>query len=203
MPPTTRLFLVRHGAAEGTDGLVVGQVDLPISVRGAASVTRLAESWREVTPTRLISSDLERALATARILNRKWRLPIETDARLREMDFGDWDGRLWDTLQEEDRIRLDAWMADWQRRSAPGGEAFTDVENRAAAWLDELWPAITGETVIAVAHGGTIRAILCRVLGLDLGRAFHLYLDHGRVSAIFSGRRGREVRFVNADLFPV
>ena len=200
--PETRLFIVRHGAALGSQGIAVGQVDLPISEAGAASIERLRASWQGPPPDRLLSSDLARSKSTAEILNQSWNLDLEIDPRLREMDFGTWDGRPWNELRDTDRDRLDAWKDDWVGTAAPGGESFRDVEHRVNAWFDDLWPSLEGQTAVAVAHGGSIRTLACRILGLDLDRAFHFYLDHGRVSGVFNGLRGQELRFLNADLFP-
>lgn len=200
--PTTRLFLVRHGAATGAEGVAVGQIDLPLSPEGAASIERLAASWTAPPlPDRLISSDLDRTAGTARILARGWGLEVELVPRLREMDFGSWDGLTWKEIYERDGDVLTTWKADWRQQPAPGGECFLDVDERVRAWLDEELPRLRGRTTVVVGHGGSLRILLCHVLGLALDRAFHFYLDHGRVSAIFSGLRGLEVRFMNADRF--
>jgi broad specificity phosphatase PhoE len=197
--PPTRIFLVRHGAAEGADGIAVGQIDLPLAAAGAASIRRLAATWDRPAPDLLLASDLARAAASAAIFAERWDLPVETDRRLREMDFGDWDGRPWRELRQEECFR--GWMESWWERPPPGGESIGDVARRAESWLSEiLEPA--GRTVVAVAHGGTIRTALCHVLGLPLERVFHLRLDHGLVSGLATTWRGVEVQFLNADRFP-
>lgn len=200
--PATRVFLVRHGVADGADGVAVGQVDLPLSAAGAESLHKLAGSWSGGPPDRLFASDLARASASAAILGAAWNLDFAIDARLREMDFGDWDGRSWSEIRATEGAVLKEWMDSWWRRPAPGGESLGDVARRAAAWLDEILAAHAGETVVAVAHGGSIRAALCHVLGLPLARAFHLHLDHGRVSSVVTTFRGVEVEMMNAGSFP-
>ena len=111
----------------------------------------------------------------------RWDLPVETDRRLREMDFGDWDGRPWSEVKESDEAFFRRWKDSWWHRPPPGGESVGDVARRAESWLTEILDC-PGRTVVAVAHGGTIRTALCHALGVPLERVFHLRLDHGLVS---------------------
>ncbi len=200
--PPTRVFLVRHGAARGAEGVAVGHVDLPLSETGATSVRRLARSWRGAPPDRLVASDLARAAGTAEILGEGWDLSLESEPRLREMDFGDWDGERWSTLRQRHGAALEEWMGAWWHQPAPGGEGFGDVAVRARGWLEEVLESARGQTVVAVGHGGSIRTLLCHLLEMPLRRAFQLHLDHGRVSAFGTGIHGIEVQLVNADRFP-
>ncbi len=199
--PPIRIFLVRHGAAEGADGIAVGQVDLPLSPAGADSIRRLAASWAGPAPDLLLASDLARAASSAAIFAERWDLPVEIDERLREMDFGDWDGRPWSEVKEADEAFFRRWMDSWWDRPPPGGESFGDVARRAESWLAEILDR-PGRTVVAVAHGGTIRTALGHALGMPLERVFHLRLDHGLVSGLATTWRGVEVQFLNADRFP-
>jgi len=198
----TRIYLVRHGAAEGAGGIVVGQVDLPLSDAGAESVRELAATWCGDPPDRLLASDLARATGTAEILGERWGLGVKTDPRLREMAFGDWDGQRWSDVRDNHGPILEEWMGAWWHRRVPGGEGLHDVADRARKWLDDVLAENAGGTVVAVAHGGSIRTLLCHVLELPLERAFHLRLDHGLVSGLATSFRGLEVWFTNADRFP-
>ena len=201
--PPTRIFLVRHGAAEGADGIAVGQVDLPLSAAGADTIRRLAATWPGDPPDLLVASDLARAGASAAILAELWGLGVEIDPRLREMDFGDWDGRPWREVRAADQEFFRRWMGSWWCLPAPGGESVGDVARRAESWLVEVLDRNPGRSVVAVAHGGTIRTALAHVLDLPLERVFHLRLDHGLVSGLATTWRGVEVQFLNADRFPV
>ncbi|MEM1042753.1 MAG: histidine phosphatase family protein [Bacteroidota bacterium] len=173
------LHLVRHLPAAGAEGRAIGRTDLPLA--DATSVTRLAEAWPHPPPARLVASPLARAQQTAAALAEAWGLPVETEPALAEVDFGRWDGKTWEEIERTDGDALAAWMADWTRTPAPGGESFADVEARAEAWLDAL--NAQGETV-AVAHAGPIRAVLVRLLGLDAGYAFRLAVAHGALTTV-------------------
>jgi alpha-ribazole phosphatase len=192
-----RLYLVRHGEAEGSEGRAVGHLDLPLSQEGAARIEALAGSWTGPPPGRLYTSDLRRAADSARILAARLGCSPVPDIRLREISFGEWEGRSWDEIHERDAGRLALWGERWQEIAPPGGETFGDLTSRILAWYQE----IEDETVVAVAHGGSLRALLTALLDLRPERAFEIRLDCARVSgvAIFPDRR--ELLFLNQDRF--
>ena len=204
-PAALTLHLVRHGAADGAAGRCIGHTDLPLSARGRADVARLAAGWPAPPPARLVASDLARAQASADALLGAWwgaagapAPAVAVDARLREMDFGRWEGRSWAEIERDDAVAMHAWMRDWQDAAAPGGEGFGDVVARAAAWLaDEVRAAADGASGgcgdpdapddgrrVVVLHAGSIRALLVHALGLPRALAFRLRVDQARVSVL-------------------
>ena len=208
-----RLVLVRHGITEGADGVCMGHRDLPLAAHGRPALERLAAAWRDdaragravvPAPTRLVVSDLARARASAEPFADAFGLTPAFEARLREMHFGAWEGRAWSSLEAEDGERLGRWMAGWATEAAPEGEAFPDVARRTAAWLaDARRDAAPDDVVLAVAHAGSIRALLCALMGWPLADAFRVRHDHARVTAVRApaGKPG-ELLFLNADRVP-
>lgn len=189
-----RLYLVRHGEAEGSEGRAVGHLDLPLSDLGARNMEALAASWRGPLPSRLFASDLRRATGSARILAKRFGIEPVLDARLREVSFGDWEGRSWDEVYETDRQRYDAWSERWWDLAPPEGESFADLAARVLTWFQDLGD---GEDVIVVAHGGSIRALLVDLLAVPRERAFDLQLSPARVSAVEIDDRGCESLFLD------
>src|SRR5688500_1044189 len=89
----TELWLIRHGESEGNRaGLLQGQRDYPLSARGRQQAQRLAERLGTVRFDALYSSDLTRALDTARAVSATIGLPVTLDPGLREIDYGAWSG---------------------------------------------------------------------------------------------------------------
>ena len=184
------LHLVRHLPAAGAQGRAIGHTDLGLADHGAAATW--ADAWPLGRPDRLVTSPLARARQTAHALGRAWGLDLEAEPALMEMDFGRWDGRTWADLEAEDGDALGAWMADWTATPAPGGESFADVQRRIGAWLGALEDGeagganggLEGGDVVAVAHAGSIRAVLAHVLGLGAGNAFRLAVAHGALTTV-------------------
>lgn len=207
MSAPSRLYLVRHGAAEGAAGRAVGHVDLPLSAAGREAVARLAATWPPGPPPgRLVASPLGRAAGTAAVLAEAWGLPPATpEPRLAEMSFGAWDGRRWDDVHAEDGERFAAWSARWWEEPSPGGEAFADLVRRVGAWWDELWSgALGGSTgappgaTVAVTHAGPIRALLAGRLGVPREEVWDVAVGEARVTAV-EAAAGRPPRLVFVD----
>ena len=193
------LLLVRHALPQGIEGRAVGHEDLPLAAAGAAQAWALAASWRGPAPDRIFTSDLRRAAETARILGRRLGLAPTVDARLRELCFGEWEGQRWDDVHRHDADRLAAWGERWWEVPTPGGESFADLSRRVLEWFRETREAHPDGVGVAVAHSGSIRALLGALLDWHRQQIFELRLDHARVSAV---ERGRELAFVNRERFP-
>lgn len=194
------LHLVRHGAAEAAEARAMGHTDPPLSAEGQSQVGRLAER-STLRPDRLISSDLRRAYETAMLLGRRWGLEPVRETRLREMNFGSWDGKPWSEIESADAAGLRSWMENWVAAPAPGGESFADVATRTREWLDEIQSA-PPESIVVVAHAGSIRALLCHLLEAPLEAAFGFAVDRACVSTVeWTGDRGRLVRANSPAIF--
>ena len=176
------LHLLRHGVAAGVDGRCVGRTDVPLAPGAAEAFARVAAAWPHGRPARLTASPLGRARDSAAPLADAWGLPVETDARLAELDFGAWDGRTWANIEETDGAALGAWMANWEVVAPPGGESFAGLRARADDWLASL-AGVSGD-VVAVAHAGFVRAVVVRVLGLDPRHAFRIDVVHAAVTTV-------------------
>lgn len=196
------LILVRHGAIDAAAGLCLGHSDLPLSARGFTDVQQLAASWSSLPPRFLFSSDLRRAHQSAQVFAAGFAIEPLADARLREVDFGRWDGQHWDRITQTDAIRYRHWLDNWVIQEAPDGESFADVLRRTGAWLAALLGSTReDDCVLAIAHAGSIRALLCHALGLPPASALALGIDEARASGL-SYRNGQfALRYMNATHF--
>jgi broad specificity phosphatase PhoE len=162
-----RVVLLRHGRTEwNATGRFQGQLDSPLDVIGKAQAVEMAASVASMDPGAIVSSDLSRAMDTAAAVAAEMNASVVSDARLREIDLGAWQG----LTRAEARAQFPAEYAGWQagedeRRG--GGETYAEVGARAATcvdeWLDKLGP---GSTLLAVTHGGTARATIGTLLDL-------------------------------------
>jgi broad specificity phosphatase PhoE len=193
------LVLVRHGEAEGVEGRAVGHFDAPLSEAGAASISALAASWRGRRPDRLIASDLQRAAQSARLLADPLDAKVATDPRLRELCFGAWEGKTWDEIHRQDRRRLALWGRRWWEVAPPEGETFGDLSRRVLDWLSGQIEE--GGLVVAVTHGGSLRALFGAVLGLPREQLLAMRFDVAHVSALAMTADDRRVLFHNRNRF--
>lgn len=167
----TRLILVRHAEpAEEARGRCYGTLDLALSARGREQASALALAVRDVDA--VVSSPRLRALQTAEPLARRYGLCVETDDRLRELDFGDLEGRTYEEIEREQPEVFREWMTSPTTVRFPNGESYADLRDRAAAALDEVrrrYPV-----AVVVTHGGVIRAGLAGWLELPDHAIFRL-----------------------------
>jgi probable phosphoglycerate mutase len=164
MPPSD-IYLVRHAESEwNAAGRWQGQADPPLSPRGIEQAARLARHFPAVPVSHVLASDLQRARQTATPFAARFGVELEIDLDLREIDVGSWSGMTRAQIIEADPDALDRYMrgdVGWQ-----GGESFEAHELRAARAVARLEAIATDDVVVAVTHGGTIRALLRTLLGL-------------------------------------
>ncbi len=149
-----RLWLVRHGETEwNAQRRFQSRTDLPLNETGRRQAARLAARLQGTAFTEVWSSDLARAVETARLA---WGRPLR-DVRLREIDLGDLEGRRWSDLDPE----IQEALARFEGFVAPGGESYDQFRARVLSWVEERE---SGDHLV-VTHGGVIRLLL-RTFGL-------------------------------------
>lgn len=205
------LVLVRHGRPVAEAGRCIGSTDVELSAEGLTSVRALATAWHAAgsrsligEPSRVIASDLRRARASARVFGLLWNRDVELDPRVREMDFGRWDGELWATIEATDGERFRAWTDRWTDVAPPGGEQLSAVAARASDWLADI-RASEGDaasTVVVVTHAGWIRVAVAQLLGRPLNRMFDIPVDFGHATVLRVERRRSQVVALNATSIP-
>ncbi len=150
---------MRHGeTALNASRRFQGRSDAPLSQRGQEQAEALARALREEPFTHAFASDLRRAFQTAEIIVQPHGLTVAPDARLREFDFGLWEGLTWPEIVE--RFPDLAGKAPKQARNytPTGGERFEDVEARVGAFLDDVRKLPNDAHVLVVTHAGALHA---------------------------------------------
>jgi broad specificity phosphatase PhoE len=194
-PVTYRLLLVRHGVTTwNREGRFQGHRDPPLDAAGELEARLLAARLvaEEPDPMRIVTSPLQRAAATASLLQdaleRHGRSPqVISDGRLVEIGQGEWEGHTHTELAVSDPIRYAAWRSDRGATEPPGGESITAAMRRVAEALDELMsdePAHVPRPVCLVSHGGILRLAGGHLLGLALRRAWALDVDNASLSRL-------------------
>jgi probable phosphoglycerate mutase len=169
------ILLARHG--ETDDNLepirAQGFRDTPLNATGMRQATELAERVAALDIASLWCSDLQRASETARIVGERVGLTPRPDPRLREASRGDWEGRRFIDIEQEEPEAYAAWQRAGADFRFPGGESLREQSDRVAAALDDI-QATDELPALVVCHRGSIRVVLCMSdpRGLD---AFHDY----------------------------
>jgi alpha-ribazole phosphatase len=166
------LAVIRHTRLDIDAGRCYGQSEIALA---DTFDTELANLHNRLSPpySAVYSSPLQRCLQLAR----QFSDSIETDARLLEYDFGDWELNRWDDI---DAAALDAWMQDFVNVNAPNGESLVQMYARVAAFMETLRDRDHPHCLI-VTHSGVIRCIWAYLLQIPLAEIFKLEVGYGEV----------------------
>jgi len=161
---TRRVLLWRHGRTGwNVERRFQGQADPPLDAVGREQAVTAAALLAAFSPVAVVSSDLVRAVDTARPLADRLGLPVTLDPRLRERSLGRWEGLTRDEVAALHPEEYAHWLAGREDCQA-GSEQRTALADRAVAALE----ATVGETVVLVTHSATAIALTGRLLGLPV-----------------------------------
>lgn len=188
----TRLWWVRHAPTH--EKAFTGWRDVPADLSDAAALARLDAYLPQGAV--LVSSDLIRAVATADALAAgRHRLPH--DPALRELHFGDWDGRMWNDVAATDPDLSRAYWEDPGDHCPPNGESWNTAAARITAAADALIGAHRGRDLVIVAHFGAILTQLQRARACAAADVLAQPVDTLSVTRLDHGPDGWRVDTVN------
>jgi phosphoserine phosphatase len=163
----TIILLARHGQSDwNATRRWQGHADRPLTEKGRAQATALAERLAHIELDAVYSSDLRRAADTARVVAEAQGVELVQRPELREVDVGAWSG----LTREEAEERFPDGFARW-REGFPGwddGEDYDEMAQRVTKAVVEIAHAHEGGRALVVSHGGPIRALHAAALGLDV-----------------------------------
>ncbi len=180
------LYLIRHGETESNkQKRYQGWTESPLSAQGVLQAEKVGFFMAAQKIEGLYSSDLKRAVHTARVIGASSGLKPVVTPLLREIHFGEWEGQTFDEIEKTWGSEITAWLDDPFHVAAPGGETLGQVCVRMQSFLDQLAEQVPeGKRIAAVTHGGSIRALLYQVLNLDHSSFWDIKIDNASVSLL-------------------
>jgi alpha-ribazole phosphatase len=166
------IYLVRHTTPSLSPGLIYGRLDVALEDTFLAEFEIIKTKLPE-NPDIIYSSPSTRCILLAQKINPAFRI----DDRLTELDFGDWEGATWDTVNEAD---LRIWMDDFVNVVVPNGESMQQMSVRVLSFWAELIQS-GHKKLIVITHGGVIRLILAHLRNIELRNAFDIKVAYGEV----------------------
>ncbi len=163
---TTRFGLIRHAQTVwNREKRIQGHSDSPLTADGE----KQASSWGQILSRfawdRILASDTGRALATAERINAFLKVPLTTETRLREQDWGQWVGMTVRQIEENAPQVLDEQInAGWDF-CPPGGEPRHSVLKRSQEALQEAAERYPGEILLVVTHEGIVKSLIYHLCG--------------------------------------
>jgi broad specificity phosphatase PhoE len=193
---TTTVFLVRHGAHDRLGRVLCGRMDgVGLSDEGRREAEAAATWLRGEALDAVYASPLQRTRETAEPIAAAVGATVAEDPDLLEIDFGEWTGKAFDSLDGDP-----AWTL-WNRARAlarpPGGESMIEVQARVRRWLDRTCARHPMGRVTAVTHGDVIKALVAEVLGFSMDQHDRLEVSPASVTTLVAGDWGMKVMSFN------
>ena len=160
----THFGLIRHAETLwNRQSRIQGHRDSPLTERGKKEADGWGLELSRIPWDRIVGSDLGRAVDTAGIINHHLQIPLETDPRLREQDWGQWTALSMAKVKYEEQYKLDEAKRTGWHFCPPAGEDRLSVWQRshqALTTATKKWP---GKKILVVTHEGVIRCLIYRL----------------------------------------
>jgi broad specificity phosphatase PhoE len=181
-----KLILVRHGETHwNKDGLVQGcDSDIELNDTGLEQARKLAAFLKNEPIIAIISSPLQRAIATAEVIASPHQLHVKIDQGLKELKVGDLEGMSISNLRTTFSRFLLQWWQDEETMKLPNGESLMELQQRAWKVIEGLLEKHEDGTAVVVSHYFVILAIILKALDLPLDCFTKFKLDLGGVSIL-------------------
>ncbi len=157
-----KIFLVRHGETDhNNEKRIQGTIDVPLNETGKHQAKETAEKLKNTKIDYIVCSPLKRTEETAKIIQKEIGGEIILDAAFRERAYGEAEGMLVSELEEK-------WPNNWNYEwKFPGGESFTEVEDRVFAAFEKITNKYKGKNILIVSHGNALRMLLKRLRNIS------------------------------------
>ncbi|MDD5598404.1 MAG: histidine phosphatase family protein [Victivallaceae bacterium] len=179
------IILIRHGSIEPEyDNCYIGATDVPLSAQGFREAEALGKYLSSLDCDHIFASPQLRARQTLETALPAEKLKkVRYDNRLREIDFGDWEGKTFAEINAEYPAEVHDWTMPSNGFCFPNGsnpeEFHNGIDNFKRALLES-----SGSRIMVFAHGGVILAFICNVLGINRDRMLAFKVDRGSVTVL-------------------
>jgi probable phosphoglycerate mutase len=195
----TRFGLIRHAQTEwNLEKRIQGHSDSPLTAEGITQTVRWGRVLRQFPWSRILASDTGRAIETAKKINAFLKLPLTTDSRLREQDWGCWAGKTVSEIDAETPGALAAQVNAGWNFCPPGGEDRKGVLKRGQKALIDAAAGWPGDSILVVAHEGVIKSIIYHLCGRKFLPSEPSLIKSYRLHWVVCGRDGLRLEAVNA-----
>lgn len=174
------LYLIRHTQTNAPSGICYGQTDVDTAESFAAEAEIIRTNLHSLVFTHYFSSPLHRCLKLAVTLFPEEK--INTDERLKELNFGRWEMLPWSEISEQEDAGH--WFKDYLHIPCPDGESFEQLQDRIQSFVQDLKQLPEDSNVLVITHAGCIRAFHSLLEGIAPSTLFNQMVDFGALRKI-------------------
>lgn len=195
-----RLWLLRHPELESSHSeLAVGAGPADLSRRGRTQLLRWLEVFKEREVALVACGPQPQSHDPARGLAEHKQLEAQVDARLRDQEMGQWQGRAWADIMRDQEGAVRTFFSEFGESAPPGGETLGQAVERMLQWWTEVMPKVLGKEVVVVGPGSLLTGFAAAMLGMRLSRCLSLNLPYGGVAALDAFQNGVRIATWNGD----
>lgn len=155
------VILVRHGESEmNRQGLYCGWTNSILTEKGVSQAETVGKKLANEKIDLVITSDLDRCLMTAQIINKSHEARLIKEEALKELNFGDWEGLSYDVICNDYPKQANRWKEDYVNFIMPRGESLSHMHKRVNLAFDNIIEEYGSGKILIVSHSGVIRSIL-------------------------------------------
>jgi alpha-ribazole phosphatase len=178
-----KIIIIRHGAIDNQyRGLYIGATDVPLSEKGLKESAAIGKYIADINCDHIFASPMlrvrqtfETALSPEKIKTVKYK------ENLREINFGDWEGKTFDEIKKEYPDETNDWTKPANGFGFPNGSNLNDFHNGIDLFKKSMLDS-SGSSIMAFTHGGVILALICNVLGLEKDKMLAFKADRGSIT---------------------
>lgn len=193
-----RLLLIRHGETDWNfQQKNQGQTDIPLNEKGKQQSEQLNSHLQTEKIDFIYSSDLTRCMEMAKKISDQHNVSVIQDIRLRERNYGNWEGLTSEEIQTSDYENFMKYHLDPAMYSPSGGETGIEVFSRVTYFLSEILNKHKNGNIAIISHGGTIAHLLSALLNATPSTASSLRFDNCSITEVHCLENGRKklIRF--------
>ena len=176
---TTQIDLLRHGEPQGGQ-YYRGITDDALTQKGWQQMQQRVQAivdWELI-----ISSPLQRCLNFAKQLSQQRKLPLKINAGFQEINFGDWEAKTADEINQQWPAHLMKFYQDPIKNPPPKGENMFDFQQRILKSWQQTLEDHQGQTILVITHAGVIRTLFCELLKIPTENSFSIVVNHASLS---------------------
>lgn len=192
---------MRHGETElNVKGVYYGWTDCDINDQGCKQAGKLKSRFESIKYDKVIVSSLKRAVMTAQLIIGNRDVPLIKSDELREINFGDWENKSFEYVEENDTENCHNWWIDWKNARIPNGETFMEFYGRVSKKIQSIIDNNGEEDVLIVAHNGTISCILCYLIGIGAEGFWKFKISQEGYSHISIQKENVVIEKINSEI---
>jgi len=191
------LYLCRHGESEYNEKRIIqGHIDTFLTPKGTFQARLAGEHLKKYKIDKIYTSDLRRAYQTATVIGDILGIEPIVDKRIREMSFGQWEGKAYETIYKDHIEDWNNWLKNPVACPLPSQEDFLEFGKRLKDFLSYI-KTEKEENILVVGHGGSIQGIICIEMGLGFENIWALRHDNTGISCISYENKNPYLKFLN------